>query len=368
MRNKYYYKLKRDFFSDANAVEYVKAIKYLVSEQAVLDAKELLSTELLSTTNNLGEVDIILEGAYLVHEFFLVDFFKLDNSSNNPKLLCEFATAYATLLQLFSALSDKDKNNAKFKQITMTLLSSIGIYDQSNQLALTIAEKIIDMKLPTEFCLAALMQVKVNTDSELQQKVISILEALYSKDSVFTNVSTPLIGLSTLSPSAAQGGYLTPNTQHEIAALMHDTALTNEYCARHAHKGNIAFLLHMQACWFAAGNKGDCQVVAKNLSLAVSTLSLDQDKESQWRDVLEFLATYPKDSMQQRWRAKIVQTIMQQHGGFPKRLESLGINPGTYWTLLFSARLCAGRNESYTLDEPDSGKGCRMSIGFACST
>jgi hypothetical protein len=357
MRHKYYENIKNIFFGVPNAEKYVEGIEYLVSEQAVLDAqilarqKNILNVEESKALDESDLMDVdnddlrspvsatvnedILAAAYVIHKNFIAKFFQLNDSHNNPELLNRFATAYTALLENFLSLSDEHTQETKFKQIAMDLLNSISIYDTSNEVALTLALKIVNCDLPAEFCLAALMQVKVDAGTESQQKVMSILNILYSKDSVWNGASTPSVALS-----------VTPSTPQTMAALMYSTALTGHY-SKHAHQGNIAFLFHMQACWFTAGNMIGCKFIDKCLPAAVLSLNEYKNKIPEWQWVLKTLEKYPEGSMQRRWRNRIVQNIRQWYGDSPEMLTSLGVKPKHCWTWLFSA--CS--SDEYLLDE-----------------
>jgi hypothetical protein len=358
MRRKYYENLKELFFSTPNAERYVAGMEYLVSEQAGRDGEILarqkfivnveetkesddllpklaamsndsqaLDDEALASPVNAAVAEDILAAAYVIHKNFIAKFFTLDDSRDNPELLNRFATAYAALLENFLLLDAESIQDTKFKQTSMDLLNSISNYDKGSEIALALASKIVNCDLPVDFCLAALMQVNVNDDSESKQKVMDIFDTLYSKDLVWNGARTPIgIPIS-----------VTPNTPRAMAAMMHTAA--SKHCSDHAHKGNIAFLFHMQSCWFSTGNTDGCKFIDMCLPAAVAALTMyKNDKAPEWRWVLETLAKYPESSMQRRWRSRIVQNINAQYSGSPDMLNLLGISQNrTCWTWLFSS-------------------------------
>jgi len=350
MRHKYYDDLKQRFFSKADAEEYVAGIEYLVSEEAVRDAEILARKEfttrgadlpslmaasmdsdvsddvdLTSPAEGAEASDDLRAAAYVIHKNFIANFFQLNNS-DNPELLGRFALAYAALLDNFLSLSYESRDDVNFKQIIMDVAHSIISYDKSKQHALTLMPKLIDFDLPAEFCLAVVTQIDIDVDSESQRMVMGILDSLYGRDSVWNSASTPInMALS-----------VTPSTPQTMAMMMYTAAAKR--CSDHAHNSNIAFLFHMQSCWFSAGNTHGCKFIDKCLPAAVASLTLYKHKASEWRWVLETLAKFPESSMQRRWRNRIVQNINEQYLESPAILNNLGINQTkNCWLRLFSA-------------------------------
>lgn len=343
MRHKYYDKVKKEFFSTSNAEKYVEGIEYLISDKAVREA-ELLDREqyvdnglasespvaavVVSDDENLASphteyssvIEDLLAVAYLLHEKFIANFFQI-YKTDNPELLGKFATAYAKLLEHFSSLDDESKDDATFKQIILGLLNAIVQRDSSKQLALMLAAKLVECDLSSEFCLTVLTQANM-AESESQEKIMTILGKLYNKDSVWNKASnTPSMAFS-----------VTPNTPQTMAAMMYQEA--TKHCSRHAHNANISFLFYMQSCWYRAGNLHGCHFIDKCLPASVGALTLYPAKISEWRWMLKTLEAYPPDSMQQRWRSRIIQNINTQYNNSPELLDRLGVNRISRWCSL----------------------------------
>lgn len=301
----YYDDLKERFLGANDAKKFVAGVEYLASEQILWRSGDFRAA------------------AYVAHNKFISKFFSLefidDINLNN------FVNAYILLLNHFSDFDNEDKDAPEFKQVVTALLNSIIDYDKSNQLALTLASKLVDYDLPPEFCLVALTRANIDSQPEAQQQVKDIFDFLYNKPSVWSDASTPNRGALSVTP-----------TTPEAMTAMALSAESAQY-SKHVNEANLAFLFYWQSCAYTAKKFDTCKFLDTCLSTAVAALTLDKDKAFQWRLVLDILAKYPKGTMQQRWRSRIVQHIHDQYNKSPAMLESLGVQPRSCWTWLFSA-------------------------------
>ncbi len=276
--------LKREFFAKNVTEDYVRGVEYL------------------SSVGLWGD-NSFNSAVYILHKTFIKNSFDSEAMVNNPILINRFASAYLQLLKKFSwHLSGENKNDLEFKQVVTALIQSIISYDKYIPQALIFAEALIELDLPQDFCLNALTRIKLDGDSEIKSRTITILDALYSKNFGSSNASTPNFVSA-----------LTPTTPPSILRVMHQVG--TKYYSQYANNAEISFLFYLQSCWLGGGNHNDCNFIDDYLTLAVASLLLNPEKIPQWNWVLDTLKTYPAGSMQSSWRLRIIEELKRVHNG-----------------------------------------------------